>query len=95
MFRINKYIEGVKIMVEKKENKQNLKKNTKKVSKQLSEGKLKKVTGGNDDYSNEKCKKWVKTPDGIVIGRSGICFSCKFWKPDEVYCELGLQQIYM
>lgn len=80
-------------MVEKKKNKQNLKKNTKKVFKQLSEGKLKKVTGGNDDYSNEKCKKWVKAKG--VIGRGGTCFSCKFWKPDEEYCKLELRQIYM
>lgn len=53
------------------------------------------MTGGNDDYSNEKCIKWVKIPDVTVIGRSGTCFSCKFCKPDEECCELGLRQIYM
>lgn len=42
MFRINKYIEGVKIMVEKKENKQNLKKNTKKVLNNFQKENLRK-----------------------------------------------------
>lgn len=51
------------------------------------------MTGGNADYSNEKCKKWVEAKG--VIGRSGTCFTCKFWKPDEEYCKLGLRQIYM